>query len=54
MFDKNLVHAISGGKDLDCGSGRVEREKDGAASDLRYYPRQFLGVYAFRALLRTL
>jgi hypothetical protein len=26
MFDKNLVHAIIGGKDLDCTSGRVECE----------------------------
>jgi hypothetical protein len=23
MFDKNLVHAIMGGKDLDCGSAEL-------------------------------
>jgi hypothetical protein len=23
MFDKNLVHAIIGGKDLDCGSAEL-------------------------------
>jgi hypothetical protein len=23
MFDKNLVHAIVGGKDLDCGSAEL-------------------------------
>jgi hypothetical protein len=32
MFDKNLVHAIIGGKDLDCGSAELPLFRDSPGS----------------------
>jgi hypothetical protein len=46
MFDKNLIHAIIGGKDLDCGS--VELSVNLVLT--RGHGSLFLDLYYFRAV----